>query len=185
VDNKIAEAFETLRGLFGPQNTGRQWASAPRARPHAGAPEEYRLGVSDVYEILEAADERRVYACGLADQLRLRSHHKFVCSCEVASEQYRVNCLGSIETGGRVLELGQTLICETSTWFERRRTILESGAHVGRSIRLGYRSSQGVGGDWIIKGRKPYTIERNFCTCLWLDRPVELHMTGYLVAIFQ
>ena len=84
-----------------------------------------------------------------------------------------------------MLELGQTLICESSTWFERRRTLLESGAHVGRRIALGYRSEQGAGGDWIRKERRPYMIERNFCTCLWLDRAVEPYMTGYLVAIFQ
>jgi hypothetical protein len=178
---KLDEAFATLKSLLGHTGGGKQWENyAPAKSKAAGLADGFYFGSRDRWDTLFAAEETKLFALGLLDRPRLGRRHRFSCDAEVATKSFRDNCLGGMEDGNIVC-LNQTLIGPSAG----QRTLLTYADHVGRKIKIAYRVQECQGLSLCHKIRKPYTIVWNLSTCIWLDRPVEAHATGYLVLIFD
>ena len=188
---KLAEAFETLKGLVSGHRSGAHWgAKGTVRRPRAGMfgsvpAADYRLGASD-WEILESAEALKLHALGLTWQQRLRRRDKFICSSQLADEQFSLQCLGGMKLEGNCLILNQTLVTPAASLWGTRTLLAGAGEHNGRAVTLHWKVQDGLDYQLCYTDPGRYEVTQHLQTCIWLSRaPEPYNGTGYLVSEFQ
>jgi hypothetical protein len=179
---KVKELFGNLKGLFTPAN-GSQWLNYRATKTVASPANGYTLGATS-WEILEEAEALKLYALGLTQQPRLRRRDAFVCSGNVATEEFSLNCLGGMQLDGRCIALNQNLT--GPQYLLGRRTLIALNEHTGRAVRIGWKRQDGASYQVCYMLPKPFTIEKHLATCIWVDRvPEDYQGPGYLVVVFE
>ena len=183
---KLAEAFETLKSLVSGHRSGAQWSSGGKPKPRPPVPAQIQGWDTNITEaeIVDAAEEGRIAALGLGNHKRFSKRDSFVCSVNQIREGEPHRLGASMVLDGRQLYLNQTLAAAHS-WLIGSRTLLAAGENTGRPIKLAYKSQDGLHYQVCHQIRGPYVIVRHGLGWLELDRAVEHHVTGYLVAIFE
>jgi hypothetical protein len=181
MDTKLKEVLGSLKGLFTPAS-GAHWLNYRATKTPANG---YTAELTPTsWEILEQAEELRLYALDLTQQPRLKRRDAFVCSGDVATEEFSMKCLGGLRLDGRCIALNQTLTGPQH--LLGRRTLLALNEHIGRTVRIGWKLQDGASYQVCYMLPKPFTIEKHLGTCLWLDRvPEDYQGTGYLVVVFE
>jgi hypothetical protein len=187
---KLSGIFTTLKGMLANTNSGVQWArtkAMKRPGVWGGAAQQgYTLGKQyGDWEILEDAEALKLHALGLTNQPRLRRRDVFMCSANIATQEFSLNCLGGMELHGNCIILNQTLET-TSHGLLGRRTLISLNEHKARKIRLAFKMQDGLNCQVCFRIPKPFTIAQHLATCIWLDRIPEEHpgSGGYMVLEF-
>jgi hypothetical protein len=179
---KIKEVLGGLKGLFTPAS-GAHWLNYRATKTTAAPASSYTLGATS-WEVLEEAEALKLYALGLNHQPRLRRRDAFVCSGNMATEEFSMNCLGGLQLDGRCIALNQTIVGPQH--LLGHRALITLNEHIGRTVRIAWKLQDGASYQVCYQLPKPFTIEKHLATCIWLDRvPEDYKGAGYLVVVFE
>jgi len=189
MDNqRIAEAFQTLKDLLVRPGSGRQWVSGTRgdrAQERAVVPDHgwvLEAGISEE-EIVAVAEETRLYALGLSHHPRLTRKHQFSVSAQPVTAPHR---FGQLVCDGRQFYVDQILKTSGFGWLIGQRALLKSGGeHTGRSVKVWYKVGDGLNYQIAREDSRKYTILRHTATFIELDQAPEPYEVGYLVLEFS